>query len=31
VLSLTRERFAGACLMPPFDHYEMLGDILGKV
>ena len=31
VLSLARERFAGACLMPPFDHYEMLGDILGKV
>lgn len=28
VLSLARERFAGACLMPPFDRYEILTDIL---
>jgi len=31
VLNLARERFAGACLMPPFDRFEMLGDILGKI
>ncbi|MGQ9585531.1 MAG: methylenetetrahydrofolate reductase [Anaerolineae bacterium] len=29
VLSLARERFAGACIMPPFDHYEVLSAILG--
>lgn len=23
-----RKRFAGACIMPPFDHYEILSDIL---
>ena len=23
-----RQRFSGACVMPPFDHYEMLFDIL---
>lgn len=28
VLNLARSRFAGACLMPPFDHYEVLADIL---
>jgi homocysteine S-methyltransferase len=28
VLTLARERFAGACIMPPFDHYEVLFDIL---
>jgi len=28
VLSLARKRFAGACLMPPFDRYEMLHAIL---
>jgi len=28
VLNLARERFAGACLMPPFDRYEMLHAIL---
>ena len=28
MLALARERFAGACLMPPFDHYEVLFDIL---
>jgi homocysteine S-methyltransferase len=27
-LVLARERFAGACIMPPFDHYEVLFDIL---
>ena len=31
VLGLARERFAGACLMPPFDRFEMLTDILGEV
>jgi homocysteine S-methyltransferase len=30
VLNLARERFAGVCLMPPFDRFEMLGDIIGK-
>jgi homocysteine S-methyltransferase len=30
VLKLARERFAGACLMPPFDRYEMLIDILAN-
>ncbi len=29
VLGLARERFAGACIMPPFDHYETLFEILG--
>ena len=28
VLNLARERFAGACLMPPFDRFEMLAPIL---
>lgn len=28
MLAFARERFAGACLMPPFDHYEVLFDIL---
>jgi methylenetetrahydrofolate reductase (NADPH) len=28
VLSLARERFAGACIMPPFDHFDMLTGIL---
>jgi homocysteine S-methyltransferase len=27
-LTLARERFIGACIMPPFDHYEILFDIL---
>jgi homocysteine S-methyltransferase len=27
-LTLARERFAGACIMPPFDHYEILPAIL---
>jgi methylenetetrahydrofolate reductase (NADPH) len=27
-LALARERFAGACIMPPFDHYEILPAIL---
>jgi methylenetetrahydrofolate reductase (NADPH) len=30
VLSLARERFAGACLMPPFDRFEMLADIFAS-
>lgn len=30
VLNLARERFAGACLMPPFDRFEMLGKILAQ-
>ena len=29
-LALAREWFAGACIMPPFDHYEMMADILGR-
>jgi homocysteine S-methyltransferase len=28
VLNLAREHFAGACLMPPFDRFEMLTHIL---
>jgi len=28
MLAAARERFAGACIMPPFDHYEVLEDIL---
>jgi homocysteine S-methyltransferase len=28
ILSVAREKFAGACVMPPFDHYEVLKDIL---
>jgi homocysteine S-methyltransferase len=27
-LALARERFAGACIMPPFDHYEVMPAIL---
>jgi homocysteine S-methyltransferase len=30
MLALARERFAGACVMPPFDHYEVLFDILAE-
>ena len=28
MLAAARQRFAGACIMPPFDHYEVLDDIL---
>jgi homocysteine S-methyltransferase len=28
MLAVARRRFAGACIMPPFDHYEILADIL---
>jgi homocysteine S-methyltransferase len=28
MLSAARARFAGACIMPPFDHYEILPGIL---
>jgi homocysteine S-methyltransferase len=28
MLTLAREGFAGACIMPPFDHYEVLTDVL---
>lgn len=28
LLVIARQRFAGACIMPPFDHYEVLFDIL---
>lgn len=28
MLAIARSRFSGACLMPPFDHYEVLFDIL---
>ena len=27
MLAAARERFSGACIMPPFDHYEVLKDI----
>ncbi|MBI9091080.1 MAG: methylenetetrahydrofolate reductase [Desulfobacterium sp.] len=29
MLTFARETFAGACIMPPFDHYEVLHDIIG--
>ncbi len=28
MLEVARKRFAGACIMPPFDHYEVLKDII---
>lgn len=28
MLDIARQDFAGACIMPPFDHYEILLDIL---
>ena len=28
MLKTARERFAGVCIMPPFEHYEVLEDIL---
>lgn len=28
VLSAAKKHFAGACIMPPFDHYEVIFDIL---
>jgi homocysteine S-methyltransferase len=28
MLAVARQHFAGVCLMPPFDHYEVLFDIL---
>jgi len=31
MLEIARESFAGACVMPPFNHYEVLNDILDKV
>jgi homocysteine S-methyltransferase len=31
VLALARQHFAGACIMPPFDHYEVLSEILGPL
>jgi len=30
MLAVARQHFAGACLMPPFDHYEVLFDILSS-
>ena len=30
VLNLARKHFAGACLMPPFDRFNMLGEILAQ-
>ncbi len=30
MLHIARERFKGACVMPPFDHFEVLADILTK-
>ncbi len=28
MIGLARDRFSGVCVMPPFDHYEVLADIL---
>ncbi len=30
MLAIARQRFAGACIMPPFDHYEVVSDILSQ-
>lgn len=30
VLEAARQRFAGACIMPPFGHYEILPDIVAR-
>jgi homocysteine S-methyltransferase len=30
MVTAARQRFSGACVMPPFDHYDMLFDILEK-
>ena len=30
MMDYARLRFSGACIMPPFDHYETLFDILDK-
>ena len=30
MMTAARKRFSGACIMPPFDHYDMLFDILEK-
>jgi homocysteine S-methyltransferase len=30
VLAWARRRFDGACLMPPFGHYEMVGELLAE-
>ena len=27
MLAIARELFRGACIMPPFDHYEIMPDI----
>jgi len=31
MLAIARERFAGACIMPPFDHYEVLENIIKEI
>ena len=28
MVEVARQRFAGACIMPPFDHYEVMADII---
>jgi homocysteine S-methyltransferase len=28
MLAIARARFSGACLMPPFDRYELVAQIL---
>jgi homocysteine S-methyltransferase len=28
MITVARQRFSGVCIMPPFDHYEVLFDIL---
>jgi homocysteine S-methyltransferase len=28
VLMVARDLFSGACIMPPFNHYEILAEIL---
>ncbi|SMC38072.1 homocysteine S-methyltransferase [Desulfocicer vacuolatum DSM 3385] len=30
MVAVAREFFQGACVMPPFDHYEILPDVLGR-
>ncbi len=30
MLYIAKEKFAGACIMPPFDHYEVMPKIIGN-
>lgn len=30
VYAMAKDLFKGACIMPPFDHFEVMGDIIGS-